>query len=128
MPDAGFTIVMSDRSGSDFLFALCDISGYTRFMTEHREALFHSYAIISELIRAVVRQAKPPLRVMKLEGDAVFLYALQAGGPEARQRTARAALHHLHAAFAAFAEKRLELVESNICPCAACGSVDRLRL
>jgi class 3 adenylate cyclase len=31
-------------------------------------------------------------------------------------------------AFAAFAAKRQELIESNICPCEACESVERLRL
>jgi class 3 adenylate cyclase len=116
------------RGGTEFLFALCDISGYTRFMTEHREALFHSYVIISQLMRAVVQEAKAPLRVMKLEGDAAFLYAPQVGGPEARQETARAALSRLHQTFSAFAAKRQELLESNICACQTCTNVDQLRL
>lgn len=119
---------MTTRGGTDYLFALCDISGYTRFMTQHREALFHAYVIVSELMRAVLRQSKPPLRVMKLEGDALFLYARQDGAVEERQQTARAAIQRLDGAFAAFAAKRQELIESNICPCEACESVDELRL
>jgi hypothetical protein len=72
---------MTNRHSADFLFVLCDISGYTRFMTEHREALFHAYVVISELMRAVLGQSKAPLRVMKLEGDAVFLYAVHGARP-----------------------------------------------
>jgi class 3 adenylate cyclase len=119
---------MPDRGGTDFLFVLCDISGYTRFMTQHREALYHAYVIVSELMQAILRQSKTPLRVMKLEGDAVFLYAPQEGVPEERQRTVRAAVQRVDGAFTAFAAKRQELIESNICPCEACESVDRLRL
>lgn len=115
-------------SGSEFLFVLCDISGYTRFMTEHREALYHSYVIISELMRAMLRKSKTPLRVLKLEGDAVFLYAPHDGAPEERRRTASAARERLGGIFDAFAAKRQELLESNICGCQACVNVDQLRL
>ena len=69
----------TDRRGTDFLFVLCDISGYTRFMTEHREALYHAYVVVAELMQAVLRQTKAPLQVIKLEGDAAFLYARQDG-------------------------------------------------
>ena len=59
------------------LLALCDISGYTRFMLAHGEALRHAYVVVTQLMEAMVRQVHSPLQVTKLEGDAVFLYALQ---------------------------------------------------
>ena len=64
------------------LLALCDISGYTRFMVAHREALAHGQVIITELMQALLREANLPLVVAKLEGDAVFLYAVLSGAPK----------------------------------------------
>src|SRR5262249_35699875 len=118
--------VMDDER--ELLLVLCDISGYTAFMLEHGEALRHAFVVVSQLLEAVVRQARPPLSVTKLEGDAVFLYALQPAAPEARARVASELLAALDAFFHAFNRKRAELVESNICPCGGCRNADRLRL
>ena len=108
------------------LLALCDISGYTRFMVAHREALAHGQVIITELMQALLREANLPLVVAKLEGDAVFLYAVLSGEPK------QAVMHNLLAKFdrffAAFAAKRTELIESNLCACGACRNTDKLQL
>ena len=100
------------------LLALCDISGYTRFMVAHREALVHGQTIITELMQSLLREAKLPLTVAKLEGDAVFLYApLDPSRPEAVVRDAVAKMGRF---FAAFQDKQAELIQSNICSCGGC--------
>ncbi len=45
----------------EVLLILCDISGYTQFMTANRHALAHSYVIISQLMKTVLQHAKRPL-------------------------------------------------------------------
>ena len=66
----------------DVVLIVADISGYTRFMVSNQEVLHHAQAIISELIKAIIKQVEIPLVVSKLEGDAVFLYALKNGTAE----------------------------------------------
>src|SRR5207248_4439408 len=90
------------------LLALCDISGYTRFMLAHGEALRHAYVVVTQLMEAMVRQARPPLEIAKLEGDAVFLYALQPDAPEARGRLAAQVVEQLDGLFTAFNARRTE--------------------
>ena len=55
---------------------ITDISGYTSFMVAHRTALVHGQLIISELTKAIIKHVEIPLEISKLEGDAVFLYAV----------------------------------------------------
>lgn len=118
-----------DGTTQQFLLVICDISGYTRFMTERHEARLHSYAVVTELMNAVLSRAGAPLEVAKLEGDAVFMYAVHETGPSNHpEQIARAVMGRLDAIFLAFNEKRRELVESNLCPCDACAAIDRLRL
>lgn len=108
------------------LLALCDISGYTRFMVAHRESLVHGQVVITELMEAILREAKMPLVVSKLEGDAVFLYAVQQGADP--KPLARDVLARIDRFFGAFEEKLAELTQSNICSCGACRNIESLRL
>jgi class 3 adenylate cyclase len=112
----------------DVLLIICDISGYTRYVTAHREELMHAYVVVTELMKALLRQAKGAFQVAKLEGDAVFLYAIQDEPQERRELVTQRALLTLYQLFEAFEEKLAELEQSNICGCQACKSVDRLRL
>jgi hypothetical protein len=52
---------------------LADISGYTAFLTGTE--LEHAQAIIRELTKLIRQRLTPPMRFVKLEGDAVFCYA-----------------------------------------------------
>jgi len=112
----------------DLLLMICDISGYTRFVTAHQESLMHAYVIISELMKALLRHAKGPFKLAKLEGDAVFLYAVQAEGSRDQEQRARQVLEVFDQLFEAFAGKLAELEQSNLCGCEACKHVDRLKL
>jgi len=69
-----------------------------------------------------------PLRVAKLEGDAVFLYAIKdataADWAVVREQIGQ----KLIGFFEAFKIKIAELSQSNTCPCGACEHIDALRL
>lgn len=53
---------------------LADISGYTAFLTGTE--LEHAQAIIHELTSLIRERLTPPMRFVKLEGDAVFCYEI----------------------------------------------------
>jgi hypothetical protein len=107
---------------------ICDISGYTKFMLNTSMSLRHAQIVISELLQSVIRQVDIPLRISKLEGDAVFLYAVRPPD-EAEWRTTRAAISgELLSFFQAFVSKVAETMSSNMCKCGACANVDKLRL
>ena len=52
---------------------LADISGYTAFLVGTE--LEHADAIVHELTALIRERLSPPMRFVKLEGDAVFCYA-----------------------------------------------------
>jgi 2-polyprenyl-3-methyl-5-hydroxy-6-metoxy-1,4-benzoquinol methylase len=81
--------------------------------------------IISELLNAVLEQIELPLNVAKLEGDAVFLYAIRDGAWAEIQTRLR---DKLRAFFQTFSDKLAELERTNICQCEACANIDKLRL
>ena len=108
------------------LLAMCDISGYTQFMVSHRESLAHGQIIITQLIQALLHEAKMPLVVAKLEGDAIFLYCVLAA--ESSSLQVCDVLAKMNGFFAAFDAKLSELTQSNICPCDACRNTQCLRL
>jgi hypothetical protein len=107
---------------------VADISGYTRFMVSNRETLHHAQAIITELIKAIVRQIEIPLQIAKLEGDAVFLYAVRDEDAASWDDVRRQIGLKLVGFFEAFSRKVAELSRSNTCGCVACQHVDQLRL
>lgn len=52
---------------------LADISGYTAFLTGTE--LEHASGVIEDLTASIVDHLPLPLRLVKIEGDAVFTYA-----------------------------------------------------
>jgi uncharacterized protein DUF2652 len=101
---------------------VADISGYTRFMLSNKGTLSHAQVIISELIKAIIKQIEIPLEIAKLEGDAVFLYAIKDEDPDAWEGVRRQIGQKLVGFFDAFSNKLLELEQSNLCDCNACQS------
>ena len=57
-------------------FVIADISGYTKFLAGVE--LDHAQDIVADLMDVVVKGLRPPFRLAKFEGDAVFLYAATA--------------------------------------------------
>jgi class 3 adenylate cyclase len=117
-----------EPSEREVVLIIADISGYTRFMVSNQQTLQHAQVIITELIQVIIRQVEIPLEIAKLEGDAVFLYALKDQSQTAWDSVRRQIGEKLIGFFEAFAAKIRELDQSNLCPCTACQHIDQLRL
>jgi hypothetical protein len=104
---------------------IADISGYTRFLMLHTTSLLHAEVIITDLLEAVITHADYPLTIAKLEGDAVFLYAVTGDNPQA---AARDVLKQVNGFFEAFRARERALIACNTCRCPACSSVEKLHL
>jgi hypothetical protein len=104
---------------------LADISGYTRFMREHKTTLLHAEHIITELLEAVIDSAQSPLTISKLEGDAVFMTAHSGDDPAA---TARIVQQQALTFFDAFNGKMASMNAGAFCTCESCSNISRLKL
>ncbi|MEO8957829.1 MAG: DUF2652 domain-containing protein [Rudaea sp.] len=105
---------------------LVDISGYTRFVTDRTLTLTHAEQIITDLINAVIDQARHPLILNKLEGDAALLYREAASDDVDAGRDVMSQVRSFFPAFEDCA-KRLREDRRN-CGCDACKSIDSLSL
>jgi hypothetical protein len=110
------------------LLILCDISGYTRFMSASGHARIHSYVVVTELMRAALKEVRSPIQVSKLEGDALFLYSWWPRTDRGDAELACHAQETVSRIFAAFASRRAMLAAANVCPCEACCNVEGLEL
>jgi hypothetical protein len=118
---------MDNNPERDVFLIITDISGYTSFMVGHQTALVHGQLIISELTKAIIKQVEIPLEISKLEGDAVFLYAV-VDDPKSRDNLPRQIGRKLKVFLTAFSDKLQELSQSNTCPCEACTNINQLNL
>jgi hypothetical protein len=100
---------------------LADISGYTAFLTGTE--LEHAQAIIHELTTLMRERLAPPLRFVKLEGDAVFCYADDAAFADG-ERLAEL----LEACYFDFSNRLVDMVRATTCRCTACASMGSLDL
>jgi 2-polyprenyl-3-methyl-5-hydroxy-6-metoxy-1,4-benzoquinol methylase len=107
------------------LLLIADISGYTDFMLANDKSLEHSHIIISELIETILNEVQLPLTLAKLEGDAVFLYAVKEDAFAARAEDLGSRVLHF---FHVFANKVAELMLSSFCKCGACTNIENLKL
>jgi len=112
----------------DVLLIIADISGYTNFMVNSKITLLHAQTMITTLINAVIREARVPLKVAKLEGDAVFLVAVKTGSENSWARELSRIKKHITGFFAAFKIRANELAATNNCSCNACTMVQELKL
>jgi len=110
------------------LLIIADISGYTRYMTANAKTLSHSQTIITELVKAIIRQIELPLEVAKLEGDAVFLFCRKQNGSQPWPVTKKIIGDNLITFFRMFSAKISELSQSTTCSCNACTHIEQLRL
>jgi len=107
---------------------IADISGYTRYMLDHKAAELHGQVIITELLKTIIRQVKIPIEIAKLEGDAVFLYATKQCSEEKWSQTRIEIGKNLIAFFDAFYTRLVTLQEYDMCKCGACTNIGKLRL
>ncbi len=58
----------------EVVFFIADISGYTRFILSNEKAQSHSLVIVRDLMNTILQEVKMPFQLLRLEGDAAFLY------------------------------------------------------
>jgi arsenite methyltransferase len=104
---------------------IADISGYTDFMLANEKSLEHSHLIIGELIKTLLQHVDLPLELAKLEGDAVFLYAIK---DEEFEKHASVIGERVLKFFQLFSDKIGELTLANFCKCGACTNIEKLKL
>lgn len=119
---------MVESKALPVLLMLVDISGYTRFMVSHEKELRHSQMIIGELLESMMRQVDVPLRISRIEGDALFLYAVKSGEEEVWRRRSGNLVERLLALFRVFTGRLLEIGAYSVCKCDACAAVGNLKL
>lgn len=118
---------MAAAAPSDVILIIADISGYTKFMLNNAQSLAHAQTVITSLMEAVVAEAKLPFVIAKLEGDAVFMYALRQPG-KAWERDRQAIRQRLSRFYGLF-QRRLNLLRAtNTCGCGACAALDQLSI
>src|SRR4029078_12301962 len=104
---------MPDRA----LLLLADIAGYTEFMRLHPLNLAPSQEMTRRLLESML-DAVPALRLVEVEGDALFLSA-----PHEQQQEPDCSSGRFSAALAmyqAFHARQQWLVAHNLCVCDAC--------
>ena len=100
---------------------LADISGYTKYLTGVE--LEHSTDILADLINTIVDQMRGQFTFAKLEGDAIFAYAVDAKDPEAS-----ALVTTVESCYFAFAQRRATIDRATTCTCDACSRIPTLNL
>jgi uncharacterized protein YndB with AHSA1/START domain len=101
-------------------FLIADISGYTSFLSGVE--LDHAHDIIADVMNTVVKCLRPPFRLAKFEGDAVFVYA-PAG------KVDRSSLQDaIEGAYFAFRKRLRNIAQSTSCECEACRRMQDLDL
>ncbi len=99
---------------------IADISGYTSFLASVE--LDHAQDIIADLMDTVVRCLRPPFRLAKFEGDAVFVYAV---GDKVDGSLLQDAIE---GAYFAFRRRLRNIEQATSCACSACRQMERLDL
>ncbi len=113
----GHAAVRQTESGC---LALADISGYTSYLAGAE--LDHAQDVLEDLTNTVVRALAPPMKLSKLEGDAVFVYM------PGNRVDASMLLDTLDAAYFAFRRRQDAIDRATQCDCNACILIPRLDL
>jgi hypothetical protein len=113
--------VSQDQLTRQGYLLLADISGYTAFLTGTE--LEHAHGIINELTTLIRDRLTPPMRFVKLEGDAVFCYADAESFKDGERL-----VELLEACYYDFSNRLLDMTRSTTCRCAACAAIGSLGL
>jgi uncharacterized protein YndB with AHSA1/START domain len=113
-------VSQDQRVRSGYLL-LADISGYTAFLTGTE--LEHANAIVRELTTLVRARLSPPMRFVKLEGDAVFCHADKASFQDGERL-----VELIETCYFDFSNRLRDMKRETTCRCSACASIDSLDL
>jgi Protein of unknown function (DUF2652) len=100
---------------------LADISGYTAFL--NGTELDHAHEIIRELTTLIRERLVPPMRFVKLEGDAVLCYA-----DGATFRDGERLVELIEACYFDFSNRLVDMTRATTCRCNACAAIGSLGL
>ncbi len=113
---SGPQLVAADRGS----LVLTDISGYTSYLLGTE--LEHAQDVLTDLMGIVVQSLQPVLRVSKLEGDAIFAYALDG------TCGASTLLDTVERAYFGFRSRQRDIAHATSCTCEACRQIPTLDL
>jgi arsenite methyltransferase len=117
-----------DAIEREAVFFIADISGYTKFVISNEKEVAHSQIIIRELITTLLNQVQSPINLIRIEGDAVFLYAMKDDPEYPWRKASKELIFTVMTLFKVFADKISELTIHKICNCNACQHVENLDL
>ena len=100
---------------------VADIAGYTAFFTGTE--LEHAQGILEELTTLIKNALAPPLRFVKLEGDAILCCADGSTFADGERL-----LELLEVCYRDFSDRLFDMARAATCPCAACASMGSLDL
>jgi hypothetical protein len=99
---------------------LTDISGYTGYLLGTE--LEHAQDVLADLMGVVVARLRPPLTISKLEGDAIFAYAIDG------TCGASTLLDTVEQTYFAFRARVRDIAHATSCTCEACKQIPTLDL
>ncbi|MEK6221732.1 MAG: DUF2652 domain-containing protein, partial [Chloroflexota bacterium] len=100
---------------------ISDITGYSSYL--HDSELEHAQDSLTDLLNLLIKHARSPLVISKLEGDAVFSYT-----PKGGFLSGQTMLEMVEMTYTAF-RKALDLMVINTtCTCKACRNLPNLDL
>jgi hypothetical protein len=100
---------------------IADISGYTSYLAGVE--LDHAHEILTDLLEVIVGKIKSLLTIAKLEGDAVFAYAL-----ESKVTRGETLLELIESTYAVFHDRITSSRRHTTCQCRACQNMPSLDL
>lgn len=99
---------------------IADVSGYTRYLLDTE--LEHSQDVLADLMETVVAEMRPLLHINRLEGDAVFAYALEAEAEPSML------LDTIEQTYFSFQARLRDITQATTCECNACRLIPSLDL
>lgn len=99
---------------------IADISGYTSYLAGTE--IDHAQDVLADLMEVVIARIGPVLRLAKLEGDAVFTYALEANVDGSML------LDAVENCYFAFRRRLQSIRQASTCQCNACVLIPNLNL
>jgi 2-polyprenyl-3-methyl-5-hydroxy-6-metoxy-1,4-benzoquinol methylase len=110
------------------VFFIADISEYTQFIFSNEKEIAHSQIIIQDLITTLLDEVEFPLQLIRIEGDAIFLYADKDDPEQPWESVSKDLVSNMIAMFQVFADKLSELTIHKICNCSACNNIEKMNL
>lgn len=110
---------MAASPESGFL-VIADLTGYTAYLSGSE--IEHAPAIAGDLLETIVGRLEPPFRLVKLEGDAAFLFV------EDGRADGSLLLDAIEAAYVAFRRRLRSIEQATSCDCNSCRLAPRLDL